>query len=148
MSAFLVTDEHLNYLISHASDQDVRWWDGKVHQTVKGNEQAVFNKLFRANVESINERYQENTPPMPSKFVWRGDTEPVQVLKACNCFDYQACEVADYEQTEAARIVDCIRGAAIRSLKGYEEAEWEITAPPAVNQIRLSDLMNEKEKGS
>jgi hypothetical protein len=140
MSAFIVSDEHLNYLISYASDRRVGWWDGTARRYVFGCEQEVFNKLFRANMESVNERYSENTPPMPSKFVWRGDTTAIQVLKGCSCFDYQACEVKDYDQTEAARIVNEIRSSAIRSLRGYEEAEWEITQPPANKVIRLSDL--------
>jgi hypothetical protein len=140
MSAYIVSDEHLSYLISYASNQRVGWWDGTAWRQVFGNEQEVFNKLFRANMESVNKRYCENTPPMPSKFAWRGDTTVIQVLKACACFDYQACEVKEYERTEAARIVNEIRSSAIRSLTGYAEAEWEITQPPANKEIRLSDL--------
>ena len=144
MSAYLVSDEHLNYLVSFASDQRVTWWDGKTRPGIYGQEQSVFNKLFRANVESVNARYKENTPPMPSRFRYRSDATPIQVLKACSCFDYQACEVDDYDQTEAATIVDAIRRAAIRSLQGYEEAAWEIKEPPAQKVIRLSDLTRQK----
>ena len=142
MSAYVVSDHHLNYLVSFASDKRVTWYDKKsgTRPDVYGNEQEIFSKLHRANVESVNARYKEHDTSEPVPFEYRGDTEPIQILKACACFDYQACEVEDYDQTEAARVVDAIRDAAIRALYGYENAQWEISEPPEVKIVRLSDL--------
>src|ERR1051325_11534357 len=144
MSAFIVSDEHLNYLVSFGVRHRVSWWNGKERPQIQGNEQFVFNTLFRANVESVNARYDENLPPMPSKFAYRHNTTPIQTLKACDCFDYQACEVEDYDRTEAAAIVDAIRSAAIHALPGYSEAEWDISTQPRSTVIPLSELGKRK----
>lgn len=151
MSAFLVSDTHLNYLVSYASLHRVSYWDKKAQRRIEvfGEEQAAFNLLFGANVESINERYQENTPPMPSKFLLdAGHFDPVQVIKACNCYDYQACEVDDYEATLAAHLVDAIRSEAIRHLPGYEAAEWGVPERVQGNVISLYDLAKKSRRRS
>lgn len=51
----------------------------------------------------------------------------VEVLKACDCYDYQSCETDDYHETTAAKLVDRIRKSAIGKLPGYEDAPWGIT---------------------
>ena len=56
--------------------------------------------------------------PFPKKLAW--------VLKACQCYDYQACENDDYEQSIAHRIIRAIEAKAIRCLPSYEDAPWEI----------------------
>jgi hypothetical protein len=35
-----------------------------------------------------------------------------QIVKACDCYDYQACETNDYDQSEAAALVDRVREEA------------------------------------
>jgi hypothetical protein len=139
MSAFIVADAHLNYLISFASLHDVKVYgigpDGRL--PIAGNEQEVFNKLHTANVQSVNVRYRENAKARPGVFNFRLETNSVQALKACQCFDYQACEVENYEETEAFKIVSAIRHAAITSLPGYEAAEWEINEQPTTKVCRL-----------
>lgn len=51
---------------------------------------------------------------------------PVQVIKACDCLEYQSCEHPEWEQSEACKLLKAIREAAIGALPGYSEAEWEI----------------------
>jgi hypothetical protein len=46
----------------------------------------------------------------------------IDIIKMCGCFDYQACEVDNYEETIAANQVNRIRRDAIQHLHGYEEA--------------------------
>lgn len=127
MSAYIVTDEHLNYLVSYGSIKRVTYWDEKTqtHNEIYESEQKVFNLLFRANVDSVNARYRENTPPMPGRFkLMLENFDPVQVLKSCACFNYQACEVDNYDDTLAAKVIENIRHKAINSLPGYEKAAW------------------------
>lgn len=50
--------------------------------------------------------------------------DPVQVLKACDCFEYQACEGSAWLDSEARQFLDALRHRAIRRLSGYQEAEW------------------------
>ncbi len=51
---------------------------------------------------------------------------PVEIIKACDCYDYQSCETPDWKDTEAYAIMQMLRKRAIYSLPGYEEAAWEI----------------------
>ena len=107
-----------------------------------GEEEAkVGNMLWRANEQSIIARYPDCKGPadypgngrdadtgytltgsdfgrMPARI------EPVQVLKACNAFRYQACEFAGWEASEACSFIDSLRDKAISCLKGYDAAEW------------------------
>ena len=54
--------------------------------------------------------------------------EPVVVLKALDCYEYQSCEHPAWLKSEAREFCDHLRTAAIRALPGYEEAPWEIRA--------------------
>ncbi len=57
----------------------------------------------------------EHTYPNPS---------PVEIIKAAQCFDYQACETDDWKESVACKIIQHIEGTAIRMLPGYEQAPW------------------------
>jgi len=52
-----------------------------------------------------------------------------QIVKCCDCYDYQACETADYKTTEAAKLVDKIREDSVfvgGRTKGelYDQMTW------------------------
>lgn len=57
----------------------------------------------------------------------------VQVLKSCDCLEYQSCENDDYEKSIAAKIINSIRTHAIHALPGYDDAAWG--APEAAQQV-------------
>lgn len=50
--------------------------------------------------------------------------KPVEILKSVGCYDYQACECADYEASDAAKLVGRIRSYAIARLPGWDAAQW------------------------
>ncbi len=64
------------------------------------------------------------------------EIDPVQTLKACNCYDYQSCEARDWEESEAYAYIQALKEAAIRVLPGYDDAEWEITAEKPAEAAR------------
>jgi hypothetical protein len=133
MSVFIVPDAHLNYLINYASQNDLRTYLNDEWVKVNGNEDLLMNVLARANEESYITRYNEELEAV--ELTWRPlmrKFNPVQVIKACSCFDYQASEVEDYRNTGAGRLIKTIRQHAIGSLPGYEEAAWDITDEKAV----------------
>lgn len=136
MSAFIVNEYHIARLVEYGSRKRVSMCvNGRFDRTIDGNEQILFSTLVRANYLSVNHRYDENTPPMPGKYEpdYERVLSPVQVIKACDCFDYQSCEIDNYELTDAARTIDAIRSRAVSALPGYDDAEWEI-APRAINK--------------
>ena len=126
MSCFIVSNAHINALTHAYTRYDVRsvWYERQPRYL---SEQQVGDILLTQNVRSYNERYGENAA---ETFVWNSfqrDFTPAEILKACACYDYQACETDDYYATLAHAIVEAIRYAAICALPGYEEAAWEIT---------------------
>ena len=54
-----------------------------------------------------------------------------QIVKTCNCYDYQACETDDYDASEAAQLVHGVRNTALEAAgkpdgKLYDDLLWSI----------------------
>jgi len=89
---------------------------------------AVGQLLVAQNYASVNYRYDEDElEPVYTFEAVLGVPNPVVVLKAINCYEYQARETPDYDNSEAAAFCQALRGAAIHHLPGYDQAPWEIT---------------------
>jgi hypothetical protein len=127
MSAYLVTDFHINALVSwaatrHGSHAVSYYWNGR-RRDLRNDEKRVASVLFAQNVRSVNSRYNEADPA--HGFVFRlvvNVLNPIDVIKGCHGYAYQACETADWEETEAHAIIKAIEGAAVRTLPGYAES--------------------------
>ena len=130
MSAFLVSKQHIDALVAFATR--LEYGSIPTYYYHKGScpfEPASYigQILWDENNRSVNERYDTNDLPQPYKFAYGTKVlPPVQIIKACNCLDYQSCETPDWKDTRAFAILDAIRERAIRELPGYEEAQWEI----------------------
>jgi hypothetical protein len=133
MSAFLVNDRHIDALLTWAMRP--RWQApayyrfGDKQVTFFDNLDDIGQCLVNQNYASLNGRYGDTDPAHEYKFK-RYDTsllDPVRVIKACDCYNYQACETGEsYWKSEAHEIIDTIRERAIDALPGYDEAAWEI----------------------
>lgn len=138
MSAFIVSDSHIDAIVTFARQARIsmRPLQGDVPggwvAVVDANPSDIGQALLNANYLSVNHRYRERETPPKYRFVdYGGPLQAISVIKACNCFDYQACEVETYEESWAARFVDSVRSAAIYRLPGYDEAHgWEIKDNP------------------
>lgn len=143
MSAFMVSRAHVRYLVSAAEAYDVRLRGPVPHepaaivgldfapQYIAAREfpELLGQALECENVRSLLVRYPGDrdmirTDPYTHETALQ--VKPVWVLKACDCYDYQACESPDYEQSFAARLVNQIRHAAVNALPGYDGAPWGI----------------------
>lgn len=125
MSAYIVSDAHINALVSYASSADVRYTYNGETIRIRGREAETASLLYIANVESVNSRYNECEPSDGFRFRMSIKPRPaLHIVKACNCFDYQACEVENYGDTIAAKITSAIRDDACRDLPGYDDAPW------------------------
>lgn len=51
----------------------------------------------------------------------------VELLKAIICYEYQACETDDWDDSEAALFCETLHSLLIRFLPGYDGAPWEWT---------------------
>jgi len=85
--------------------------------------------LLRENHRSVQHRYDEGPKAVladPYAFKrYRGKLDPIQVLKAVSCLEYQSCEGPEWGRSEAFAFLRTLEGWAIHALPGYEEAEWE-----------------------
>ncbi len=128
MSAYVVDKKHIDALCKFAKKHKLqfRWQDD-----FAGTERSI-NRigqiLVDENYRSVNYRYSQNEQPYQYNFDPNVKTRltPIQIYKACDCYDYQACEMDDYRKTFAAFIIETIRNQAIRSA-GYVKAKWQIT---------------------
>ena len=139
MSAFLVTREHINYLLQSALSHRIqrqnngfRWsHDGISHELHEAAEASEIGQmLWDENQRSVNARYsQKNEAPVfEYKHVTTLDLYAVQLFKACDCYEYQSCETGDkWYSSEACAFINALRRHAWQTMPGYSDAAWEIT---------------------
>ncbi len=132
MSAYIVTDETISAMlqaIKYDRQGVYVYWNGASYRITHDNLQETGQKLLDENFRSIAYHYDGRISVERRQYVHRPirQLEAVEIIKACNGYDYQACETPDWRQTEAFAIYDYIRNDAIRALPGYEEAgTWEL----------------------
>lgn len=132
MSAYIVHPAHINALVSWAEGQHSPavsyYWQGR-HRPIAGDGDRIAAVLHAENVRSVNHRYAEHDPAHGHVYAPEGgrDRSAVEILKAIDGYEYQACECPDYAETEANAICTALRNAAIHRLPGYDAADWEIT---------------------
>src|SRR5262245_39279715 len=102
MSAFIVTDDHVNALVSFALTHRVSYYDPaqQAHIEITGfNAPDVAAILVAANLRSVLTRYSDMTAETareefghdePFKYAeyWT-PLEPIEAIKAAQCLDYQ-----------------------------------------------------------
>jgi hypothetical protein len=127
MSAYMVSDLHLNAIVTYASNNSVSVFIGNKWFDVRCNEQRIIAILETANKESLHVRYGDDDVTTGIKYkITDKYQSPMQIIKLCDCFNYQACEVNDYEHTPAAAIIKAIIHNAINNLPGYGDLEWSV----------------------
>lgn len=120
MSCFVVPDFHIDALVSWAADRGACCFF--VGMTPVGLAAA----LHDANCTAYRCRYGEAVGE-EYRFTRRAVTlSPVQVIKACDCLEYQCSDWPDWSESVAARALARVRDHAISMLPGYEEARWTL----------------------
>jgi hypothetical protein len=122
MSAYLCSEYHVNVIVN----------------AIDSNPDD-FKTLVAANLRSLSARYPGRGflqdwideskmleyRPMRALQSW------TQIVKACDCFDYQACESDDYKESQACAFVARVRAQAIAcggktSGAEYNAAKWSL----------------------
>jgi hypothetical protein len=154
MSAYIVEENHIIYLVAAALSRRINrgshgkftWWNGEAKEISHydpAGAAAFAAELWQENVKSVNHRYPNDPAPIdlftiaPQKIddmLHGWDFEPVQVLKAISCLNYQSCEHPEWETSNAHAFLERLKNAAIASLVGYSEAAWG--SPKTRHQIR------------
>ncbi len=150
MSAYIVERNHIDYLVFAA----FTWGDNKVWSEEEGrwielDRKQIGQMLWNANTESVSYRYSDSDPfDLPgcsgdapylyteSKAAW-GHIDPVQVMKACRCLNYQSCEHPEWKESSACSFLNELCITAMAKLPGWDGAEW---GAPKANCVRLCAL--------
>ena len=158
MSAFMVDDIHITELVRAALRANrsgiTIYHENESHPVDCTNAEEWAQLLKDENRRSINARYPdtiEDPEHMPGKIgetaePWVGDIgivhsilgtpllkdghplPPVAILKAINCYEYQACEHDGWKSSLAQAFCQTLTAYTINSLPGYDEAPWGISA--------------------
>jgi hypothetical protein len=140
MSAFIVSRTHIAYMVecalrlSRNGGLSWYWGDPIRHRTLRCADYKMATELGAMladeNAKSIAARYGPDEPAEMGAFTYEKHRDPripfnvVALLKACDCYEYQACEHEEWKASEACAFVGSLRGYAWRSLPGYEDAPW------------------------
>lgn len=154
MSAYIVSRQHIAFLVEaglslHPTQHHrmISWVWNVNHETgthdraelrIGDYQRAseVGQMLWDENRRSVRYRYPNDTDdtlpgPIDETFEYehkpmipRSPINPVDVLKACSGFEYQACEHPEWEQSEAKAYIQALRDNAITSLPGYEDSPY------------------------
>lgn len=133
MSAWLVSQTHIRALVTYARRNGLHASDAD----------AIGNALWRQNDRSLIARYEDRAAgywTLGQTYTHRdANLSPLTLLKACDCYDYQACETDDYEATLAGILIAVMQRhicAAVhmtedqaRRQPAYEAAPWGIDDP-------------------
>jgi hypothetical protein len=147
VSAYIVNPEHLGILAAYAAFHRVVISAWSHDQTVQAAQQVAIG-LAKENIRSVAHRYpdtRDGERPGPNlraaeieeaAAIYAGHfithpqrITPTQILKLLECLEYQSCETRDWPQTLAYQQLGWIRAAAIRSLPGYDQAQWTFNQP-------------------
>jgi hypothetical protein len=153
MSAYICDKHHLIYLAKAADSRCggshhmsfSYYHDGKTHYIHASDYEAqaeAATMLLMENIASVGFRYNQSTSaglpgPTTVEIITSRDIcrtrfesiDPVQVIKACDCYTYQACEHKGWKTSKAKAFIDSLRQTAACAFPGYDNAKWGAPEP-------------------
>jgi hypothetical protein len=146
MSAYVVHPDHISYLVQaaiglgRASRSTLTFGHPRTGIRIEiDTASEVGARLHQENIASVRYRYPDCTHndlpgPIPTPaaidYEYRPlpvRLDPVQVLKAIRCYEYQSCEHPGWSESDAKRFCELLTDYAVSHLPGYETAAWEIS---------------------
>ena len=147
MSAYIVDRDHIAYLVAAAQSNQIGSRHGKFgwlcprlgwrHFDSNQGAEAVGQMLWDECIKSVSARYPGADPQeLPGVIgedytfhdsdvpIMHRPINPVDVLKAISCYDYQSCEHEGWEKSEAHNFCEALHHAAVNALPGYDDAPW------------------------
>jgi hypothetical protein len=139
MSAFLVEDKTINYVVNWLR-RNIDQFSLIPHKlkelgfdtSVAGWAEKLGQAMFQLNIEAVNARYgsgqAEKFRQLDYRFEHTEAVSLVQVLKSLQCWLYQ-CTEGDAPETELYGLFDSdiqmyLMNKIITALPEYEEADW------------------------
>lgn len=127
MSAFMCSENHINTIVTFANKRRVEAYVDRINCDASADPQKWVDVLTEANRASLEVRYGDSFPePIPKFKKHRPEATPVEIVKLCQSYEYQACEVEDYQSTRAHRLIEAVLYEILTTLPGYDDAAWSI----------------------
>lgn len=129
MSAYVVSAKHLAY-IGVALARSRNPGHPAPSQVVE-----LARPLAEENIRSVAYRYSEEGEPIEplmekvaveAEKLSSAKLEPVQLLKAIACLEYQSCEHPEWAASKVKKELNELRHYTIGHLPGYDKAEWSL----------------------
>ena len=122
MSAFIVSNDHVNTL-AHAIVKKVYRWRTSPPE-------AIAKILMRANIRSINDHCRDRKDAFKlSDFVFaapKKDHSALQLMNLARSFSYQACDYGGWQNSQANMMLMELVSDLVSDLPGIDEVEWTI----------------------
>jgi hypothetical protein len=104
----------------------IRWYNAHRRELTRETAGQTGAMLLAENRRSVDHRYNEQELEEPYLFSpLRGKPDPLIVLRAISCYEYQSCEGPDWKQSEAFRFCEALKATAIREAT-MDVDVWEI----------------------
>jgi hypothetical protein len=153
MSAYICDKHHLIYLAKAADSRCggachcsfSYYYEGQTHYIRASDYEAqaeAATMLLMENIKSVGFRYRQSSSvglpgPTTVEIITTHDIcrtsfrsiDPVQVIKACDCYSYQACEHEGWKTSKAKAYIDSLRNSAAQAFPGYDDAKWGAPEP-------------------
>jgi hypothetical protein len=151
MSASMVDDGHIDYLVTAVRKYDIRnayipssrLEDGELEaiRLTDMTDTELGRMLLGTNLSSMMARYGDRLQEGEVAAVedvedytyrrWTGPVSAIQTVKAVGCLAYQCCEYDGWKDSLARDVIERIKAQAIKELPGYDEAAWELSRDDA-----------------
>jgi hypothetical protein len=121
MSAFLCSDKHIFELAKYYVEKCQQY----AHNKMQFREAAEL--LYNANCKSLAARYGDEKEEIEIPINYVPTIDNIFVLaKQVDCFTYQACEYAEWEDSKAYEMCESIKSHLLSNHPDYEVAPWGI----------------------
>ncbi len=153
MSAYIVDKAHILFLVNAAMSRRLNMAGGSFRWNAAEPGEPYFsaslacndyekaanvaNMLWRENIKSVSYRYpNESSATLPGPIGENFDIKAsdfhssppeidhIQVIKSCDCLEYQSCEHEGWTKSESHAFLQSLRKQAWQHMDGYEEAAW------------------------
>jgi hypothetical protein len=150
------------YIVDHATIHAIITWARRICISVPNldgsprwaplndlDPSEVGQLLLNENVKSVNHRYRAKDVPPAYAFrevhaIKRGNCNhilsAIDIIKCCNCLEYQSCEHPGWERSWAKRFLDHVVDSSFPQLPGYDAAPWGIKDGDVGTVISLSSV--------
>jgi hypothetical protein len=115
-------------LPDHAYDGYLAELQRRRRQVTHENAETWGATLVAENRRSVDWRYDEDELEEPYTFTeYAGHFDPVKMLAAIACYEYQACEHPGWKTSEARDFCEALRQRTIHQLPGYGSFHGHVT---------------------